>query len=227
MLRAIIFDFDGVLIDSEPIHLKLSQQIAAQEGWTLSETEYYRELLPLDDRAMVARLGQLHGRTLAPARLDELVTWKARAFAEIIKDGLPPLPGAVKFVQQAAARFPLAIASGSQRAEIEHLLRKAKLREKFAVLVTTSEAGRSKPHPDVYLQALQDLGRLPQFAGRPLSATECLAIEDAPGGVEAARAANLRCLALTHSRPAEEFAHAYWVCHEFAEVDLAQIEAAY
>jgi HAD superfamily hydrolase (TIGR01509 family) len=227
VLRAIIFDFDGVLLDTEPAIMKVTQQVAALEGWVLSEADYYRELLPLDDRAMLERLGQLFGRALDPARREELLAWKARAYREVIKDGLPPMPGAVEFVKQAAARFPLAIASGSLRSEIEHLLEKAGLRDQFAVLVTASECERSKPDPQIYLTTLEALGRLPRFVEQPLRAAECLAIEDAPGGVDAAHAAGMKCLAFTYSCPATELAHADWVCRSFAEVELAQIEAAF
>ena len=227
VLRALIFDFDGVLVDSEPAILKLTQEVAAREGWTLSEADYYRELIHLDDRAMVDRLGQLHGRAIDPARRNELVEWKTRAYQEIIKDGLPPMPGAVEFVDKAATRFPLAIASGSLRPEIEYLLEKTGLRDRFAVLATASECERSKPDPQSYLMALEALGRLPRFARQPLGAAECLAIEDSAGGVDAAHAAGMKCLALTYSCPAEELAHADWVCRSFAEIDLAKIEAAF
>ena len=227
MLRAIIFDFDGVLVDSEPIIMRLTQQVAAREGWTLSEADYYRELIHLDDRAMVERLGQLHGRAIDPAHRQELVEWKTRAYQEIIKDGLPPMPGAVEFLNEVAARFPLAIASGSLRPEIEYLLEKAGLRDKFSVMVTASECERSKPDPQGYLMALEALGRLPRFARQPLGAVECLAIEDSAGGVDAAHAAGMKCLALTYSCPAAELAHADWVCGRFAEVDLAEVEAAF
>jgi len=227
VLRAIIFDFDGVLVDSEPIIMRLTQQVAAREGWTLSEADYYRELIHLDDRAMVERLGQLHGRAIDLARRHELVEWKTRAYQEIIKDGLPPMPGAVEFIDKTAARFPLAIASGSLRPEIEYLLEKAGLRDKFSVMVTASECERSKPDPQSYLMALEALGRLARFARQPLGAAECLALEDTAGGVDAAQAAGMKCLALTSSCPTAELAHADWVCGGFAEIDLAEVEAAF
>ena len=227
MLRAIIFDFDGVLVNSEPIIMRLTQQVAAREGWALTEADYYRELLPLDDRTMVERLGQLHGRTIDPARRDELIEWKTRAYREIIKDGLPPTPGAVEFLEQVSARFPLAIASGSLRPEIEYLLEKAGLRDKFSAMVTASECERSKPDPQSYLLALEAMGRLPRFARQPLGAAECLALEDTAGGIDAAHAAGMKCLALTSSCPAADLVHADWVCIGFAEINLAEIEAAF
>jgi HAD superfamily hydrolase (TIGR01509 family) len=227
LLRAIIFDFDGILVDSEPLIMKLFQEMAAREGWALSEEEYYRDYLALDDRAIIERLYRTRGRSLSTARRDELLAWKVHAYEKIIHDGLPPIPGAVEFVLSAARHFPLAIASGSLRAEIEHLLRKLGLHEKFGVLATADDCQRSKPDPEVYLEALIRLQELPQLHEPLLGAGECLAIEDAPLGVVAAHAAGMKCLALAHSRPEAELQHADWVARQFADVDLESIQAAF
>jgi beta-phosphoglucomutase len=227
LLRAIIFDFDGVIVDSEPLILRLTQEMAAQEGWTVSAEEYYRDYLALDDRGIVEQLYRSHGRAVDPARRDDLVAWKARRYQEIIRDGLPAMPGAVEFVTEAASAFLLAIASGSLRVEIEHLLGKLGLREKFAVLATADDCRRSKPDPEIYLTAFTRLRALPNFRDDPLQTGECLTIEDAPLGVVAAQAAGFRCLALTHSRPAEELRHADWVVREFADVRLDDIQAGF
>ncbi len=223
MLRALILDFDGVIVDSEPIILRLTQQIAAQEGWELSDEEYYRDYLALDDRGIVERLYASHGRAISPQRCQELVEEKGRWYAEIIKDGLPALPGSAEFVRAAARQYPLAIASGSFRQEIEHLLQKLDLRGHFQALATADDCARSKPDPEVYLKAVERLGRTPAFQNDALRPAECLAIEDAPGGVEAAHAAGLKCLALAHSRPADELREADWIFHGFGEINLEAI----
>ena len=189
MLRAIIFDFDGVIVNSEPLILKLTQQMAAQEGWTVTDDEYYRDYLALDDRGIIEHLYRSHGRRLDAARRDELVEWKARAYEQIIRNGLPPMPGALEFVRKVAASCPLAIASGSLRSEIEHLLEKLELRQHFRALATADDCERSKPDPQVFRIALARLRELPEFRSAPLSSGECLAIEDAPGGIDAAHAA--------------------------------------
>ena len=223
MLRAIIFDFDGIIVNSEPLILKLTQEMARREGWTVTEEEYYRDYLALDDRGIIEHLYRSHGRPVQTARRDELVAWKGREYESMIRGGLPALPGAVEFVRRAALRFILAIASGSFRSEIEHLLEKLGLREKFAALATADDCEKSKPHPDVYLKALARLRELPLWHNKPLEAAECLAIEDAPLGIVAAHAAGLKCLALSHSRPLDELREADWVARQFQEVDLERI----
>ena len=124
-------------------------------------------------------------------------------------------------------RLPLAIASGSLRSEITHLLEKLDLLEVFRVLATADDCAHSKPSPCVYLTALARLGQLPVFGDHALAASSCLAIEDAPLGVEAAHAAGMKCLALAHTRPAEELKHADWVAADFAHVLPEQIESAF
>lgn len=230
MLRAIIFDFDGIIVDSEPLIMRVFQQMATREGWALSEEEYYRDYLALDDRGIVDLLYTSHGRPLDRAERDELVEWKFKVYAELIKDGLPSLPGAVEFVTQVSARYPLAIASGSLRSEIEHLLRTLGLFDKFTLMVTADDVERSKPSPEVFLKTLARLSQLPRFDpqnGEPLRSSQCLVIEDAPAGVEAAHAAGLRCLALTHSRPPEELAHADWVARGFQDLDFEAVRSSF
>ncbi len=223
MLRVLIFDFDGIIVDSEPIILKLTQEMAAQEGWTVTEEEYYRDYLALDDRSIVEYLYSSHGRTLDRQRCEELVNWKSKVYAKIIENGLPVMPGAVDFVRQASRTFPLAIASGSARGEIEHLLGKLGLRDEFRVLATADDCARSKPDPEVYLKALDRLKTLPEFEASPLLPSECLAIEDAPGGIDAAHGAGIKCMALAHSRSLDQLKHAEWVFSDFSEVDLGRL----
>jgi HAD superfamily hydrolase (TIGR01509 family) len=223
LLRTIIFDFDGIIVDSEPIIMRLTQEMAAKEGWVVSEEEYYRNYLALDDRGIVEHLFTSHGRAVDRPRVEELVNWKSRVYGEIIEEGLPTLPGAVDFVRRAAKVYPLAIASGSARSEIEYLLGKAGLRDSFRIIASADDCKRSKPDPEVYLKALARLQALPEFSDKPLRASECLAIEDAPGGIDAAHAAGIRCIGLAHSRTQENLLHADWVFSGFEEVDLSVI----
>jgi beta-phosphoglucomutase len=245
MLRAIIFDFDGVLVDSEPVIMRITQQMAAREGWQVSAEEYYRDYLAFDDRGIVEHLYASHGRPINAARRDELVAWKAHTYWEAIREGLPPEPGAMEFVRTVSARYPLAIASGSLRPEIEHLLQKLGLREEFPVLISAEDTEHGKPDPEIYLKALEALRHLlpkPDTGPDPdpgevpgqdrggledLAARECLVIEDAPAGIQAAHAAGIKCLALAHTRPVEALGAADWVCRSFAEVLLPDIQSGF
>ena len=227
LLRAIIFDFDGIIVNSEPLIFRLTQEMAALEGWTVTDEEYYHDYLALDDRGIVEHLYASHGRPVDVRRRDEVVAWKGQRYGEIIRDGLPPFPGVVDFVTEVAKSLPLAIASGSLRAEIEHLLSKVGLRQKFSVLATADDCRHSKPDPEVYLLALSRLRALPVFFEPPLQANECLAVEDAPLGVVAAHAAGMKCLALAHSRPVGELQQADLIAVEFAKVKTRDIQALF
>ena len=105
MLRAIIFDFDGIIVNSEPLIVKLTQQMAGLEGWTITEEEYYRDYLALDDRGIVEHLFRSQGRSVDRARRDELIEWKTRAYWEAIRDGLPSFPDAIEFVRNLPAHL--------------------------------------------------------------------------------------------------------------------------
>jgi HAD superfamily hydrolase (TIGR01509 family) len=201
--------------------------MAGLEGWAVTDEEYYRDYLALDDRGIIEHLYNSHGRRVDVARRDELVAWKSGRYQEIIRDGLPPMPGVVEFVNDVASHYPLAIASGSLYVEIHHLLTKLGLRERFSVVATADDCQRCKPDPEVYLLALSRLRVLPEFQDQPLRAEECLAIEDAPLGVVAAHAASFKCLALAHSRPPAELRQADLVASKFADVDLREIRALF
>src|SRR5690348_5946103 len=187
--------------------MRLTQQMAAKEGWAVSEEDYYRNYLALDDRGIVEHLFISHGRAVDRARVEELVEWKSRVYGEIIENGLPAMAGAVDFVRRAAKLYPLAIASGSARSEIEHLLGKLHLRDCFRTIAS--------------LQALSE------FADKPLRPRECVAIEDAPGGIDAAHAAGIRCIGLAHSRKQENLLHADWAFSGFEDLDLEAITHAF
>ena len=223
MLRTIIFDFDGIIVDSEPIIMKLTREMAAREGLAISEEDYYQNYLALDDRGIVEHIFSSHGRPVDHARVEELINWKSKVYGTIIENGLPTLPGAVDFVRKAAERYPLAIASGSARSEIEHLLDTLGLRDLFRTITSADDCARSKPDPEVYVKAVASMNTIAEFQASPLLASECLAIEDAPGGIDAAHGAGIRCMGLAHSRAHENIAHADWAFHGFDEVDLAAI----
>lgn len=214
---ALVFDFDGVLANSEPLHLETFQQVLATIGVHLPAVEYYERYLGYDDEgAFRAVLGD---RGLAPrdGEIARLIAEKAELLPRLLSSPGILVPGAVECVARLAAVLPLAIASGARREEIELVLDARGLRPHFELIVAAGETPRSKPFPDPYARAVEQLaerGRVP--AGTP--GTACVAIEDSHWGIASARAAGLRCIALTTSYPREALTEADLVVESLDEV---------
>jgi len=212
--RAVVFDFDGVIVDSEPVHLAAFQRTLAAERIELTAEEYYARYLGFDDHdAIVAALRDA-GEEPEDARVRALMTRKAEAFLTAVRAGVPLFPGVREFVRTAAARVPLAVASGALRHEIELILAHAGLADAFAGIVSAEDVQAGKPAPETFLRARDLLARrVPD-----LPAEACLVIEDSLAGVEGARSAGMRCLAVTNSYPAAALAAADLVVPSLAAV---------
>lgn len=225
MLRAIIFDFNGVIVDDEPIHLKLFQQVLAEQGLPLREEDYYRVYIGMDDRECFATVLAEHGRPADSETIAALVRRKAALYQVAIRDHLTLFPGVAALVRAAATPYPLAIASGALRAEILIILEQAGLRDAFRAIVSAEDVTRGKPDPEGYEKALAALNAAGVHP--PLEAAECLVVEDTVAGIEAAHAAEMSCLAVTNSYPPEALGAAELVVGSLAEVTLARLEALF
>jgi beta-phosphoglucomutase len=221
--RAIIFDFDGVIADSEPLHLAAFQQALEPEGIILTTEAYYADYLGYDDYdAIVAALREA-GRPPTEENVQALMAAKAEHFLALVRDGVRILPGVPAFVRDSAARAPLAVASGALRREIELILAYAGLRKAFEAIVSAEDVSEGKPAPESFLTALERLKeRVPD-----LQPGECLVIEDSRAGVEAARRAGMRCLAVTNSYPASELGAADVVVPSLEKVEWERIVALF
>jgi HAD superfamily hydrolase (TIGR01509 family) len=198
MLRAFLFDFDGTLFDTEPLHHAAFVEVLGPRGIVLGRERYFTRYLSLTDRECLERAIEDFGRPDLRGEVDRLVLEKSRAMARLLARGVAPLPGAAAFVAEAARIGPCAIVSGALRREIETILAAAGLADRFRVIVSAEDVARGKPDPEGYRLGWRRLrGLLPG-----LEPAECLAVEDSPKGVDAARAAGLRVLAVTQSRPA-------------------------
>lgn len=198
MLRAIIFDFDGVIVDSEVVHLRAFQKILAEVGIALSNEAYYTRYLGLDDKNCFRTILTDFGRAVDDGVIQNLVERKSVYYATE-QDAVPVLPGAAAFIQNAASRYPLAIGSGALRREIVYALRRAGLESYFQVIVSAEDIQRSKPAPDVYNTALARLNDIRTPSGEPFLPTECVVIEDARHGIASATAAGMGCVAVATS----------------------------
>ncbi|HVS02865.1 MAG TPA: HAD family phosphatase [Thermoanaerobaculia bacterium] len=229
MLRAILFDFNGVLLDDEPIHLELFQRVLAEEGVALTAEEYYRRYLGLDDRGCFAAVLARAGRRAPPLSLARLIARKATYYQEVIRHrGYPFFPGALELVREAAAaRLMLGVVSGALQEEVDGALRGTGLRSLFKVLVTAEDVAEGKPHPAGYRRALELLNEQPPLPERLLHPHEVLAVEDSPAGLTAAKGAGLVTLAVAQTYEATELAGADAVIARLAAASLARLQELY
>lgn len=200
MPRAILFDFNGVIVNDEPQHCDALIATLASYGYPLDRDGYYRDYLGFDDRACFQFTFARMGRPLDAALLHEAIERKAVLYERAIRSSLELVPGSAEFVREAAAEgIRMAIVSGALRREIELVLGEAGLRQHFEFLVAAEDVSACKPDPQGYQGALRRLG---------LPARDAVVIEDSLPGLEAARATGLRCAMITTSHPAGELAAA-------------------
>ena len=200
-LQAIIFDFDGVIADSEPLHFRAFQQALAEDGLELAPKEYYARYLGYDDVGMFQAFGEDRGLAMDAARVKELVARKGLKLQAMMSAGSVLFPGAADFVRVAAQAVPIAIASGALRHEIVEIVEAAGVSDLFAAIVASGDTPESKPSPEPYRLAFE---RLREATGTALDPRRCVAIEDSRWGLESARGAGLRCVGVTNSYPADE-----------------------
>ncbi|MEW6323069.1 MAG: HAD family phosphatase [Acidobacteriota bacterium] len=200
-LDAIIFDFDGVIADSERLHLRAYQDVLAEDGIDFSADEYFERYLGYDDVGVFRTLGRDRGLVMDEARLRTLVARKGARYEALALDGEMLFPGAADFIRAAAATVPVGIASGALSHEIEEILERTGLRALVPVIVGANHTMRSKPAPDPYMEAF---ARLQAAAGRALDPRRSVAIEDSRWGLQSARDAGLRTVAVTNTYRADE-----------------------
>jgi len=219
MLRAVIFDFNGVLVDDERIHFRAFQKILGEEGIVLSEADYYARYLGMDDRGCFRASFQASGRELKDAALAELIERKAIYYRTLIDHDVAIFPGVEKLVATLARSFPLAIASGALRHEIDLILQKSGLHAFFLVIASAEDVHEGKPDPEIFLRALELLNQ--QQKNSAILSAQCLVIEDSKEGIRAAKRAGMKCLAVTNSYPQSELTQADAVVAGLNEVDVA------
>jgi len=219
MLKAVIFDFNGVIVDDEPLHLELFRRVLGEEGVALTDEDYHAKYLGYDDRGCFTTALKDAGRTELAGNaklITELIERKADYYYEAIEDRFLLFPGAVELVKKLAAKYPMAIASGALRGEIEVVLRRGGIRECFKEIIASEDVTVCKPDAEGYNKALASLNAPGSDLIQP---GECLVIEDSVAGVEAAKRAGMWCLAVTNSYTAGDLAKADWVVSTLLDCD--------
>jgi beta-phosphoglucomutase-like phosphatase (HAD superfamily) len=158
-LQAIVFDFDGVIADSEPLHLRAFQQALAENGIELTPQEYFNRYLGYDDVGAFQAIGRDRGVPMDDGRVADLVARKGVILQNIMQEGSVLFPGAREFIREAASAVPIGIASGALRHEIDEIIEAAGVAELFAVIVASGDTPQSKPSPAPYQLAFERLAR--------------------------------------------------------------------
>lgn len=229
MLRALLFDFNGVLIDDEPVHLQMFRKVLQEEELSLSTEDYYEHYLGLDDRACFTAILERAGRAASPPAVMRLIARKAAYYQEWAhREGLRFFPGAVELVREAAEHgLMLGLVSGALREEIEQALRRAGLREHFKTVVAAEDVGEGKPDAEGYRKGLDELNAIPPYPDPLIHPHEVLAIEDSPAGIEAASAAGLVTLGVAQTYGAERLSAAHTVVASLDGLRLARLQELY
>lgn len=220
-LKAIIFDFNGVIVDDEPLHLELLQRVLREEGVELTAARCRALSLGVPDHACFPALLQAGGQAQRAADhnyVNTLITRKAGYYVQAIAERDLLFPGVAQVVEGWAARVPLAIVSGALRQEIEFGLRRSGLRQHFQTIIAAEDVHAGKPDPEGFLKALAALNE-----GARIQAAECLVIEDSLAGVVGAKRAGMFCVAVTNSFAATELEAADVIVSSLLDCDLGAL----
>ncbi len=206
---AVLFDFDGVVVNSEPLHFLAFTYTLAEHDITLSEMEYYEELIGFDDKNAFKYVFAKHRRALDPKTFLALMTRKSRLMMHLIEQRkFTALPGVEEFVRGLWRNYPLAICSGALREEIETMLLGINLRDCFSVITAAEDVPVGKPDPMGYELTARLLG---EKAKKEIKPSDCLIIEDAPSVIQSTKAVGFKTLGVATSYPPEKLKDADWV----------------
>jgi phosphoglycolate phosphatase/beta-phosphoglucomutase len=199
MIKAIFFDFNGVIIDDETIQMKAYREVLRGHEIDLTE-EWYMSALGMDDRTFVKAMFERAKRPLTDPVLETVLGAKTELHRQMIEDELPLFPGVLTFLKACAREFSLGLVSMANKVEVGYVFERANLTPLFSIVVTAEDASVCKPAPECYLAGLAKLNEKRQQERKlPLLASECLAIEDSPPGIESARVAGMRTLGVTNT----------------------------
>lgn len=216
MLKAIVFDFDGIIVDSEPLHYRAFQKALEPLGAGFSWAEYVEKYMGFDDRDAFREAFRVAGILLSDARLAELIAQKAALFHDVAAEGVSAYPGVIQLINSLSGVIPVALCSGALRSDIEPVLQMLSLSSAFDCMVTAEEVPASKPDPASYFLAIEKLQQL--FPDALITAAASVAIEDTPAGITSAQCAGLKVLAVTNSYPAEALFRADMIVDSLAGI---------
>ncbi len=221
MLGAVIFDFDGVISDSEILHLRAFNEVLASHGFEISMKDYYKDYLGLTDFDCFRTLAEQGLVEVDEEGIDILVERKNVVFEELARTDGRIIEGVRDFLQMLRQNdIPMAICSGALLVEIELILDEAKLRSFFGVIVSAEQVKRGKPHPDGFELALERVNTKGKVR---ISAEQCVVIEDSHWGLKAAKAAGMHTVAVTNSYDADQLSMAEKIVAQLDELQMKDL----
>ena len=228
-LKAVLFDFNGVIIKDEAIHQELIEEILLEENLRPSANEYREICLGRSDRVCIADILKRRGRFVTENYLTQLVTRKVAAYLSKLEtlEKLPIYPGLEDLIfNLRAAQLPIGVVSGALRCEVELVLDRAAIAQHFAVIVAGDDIKVSKPEPDGYLLAVERLNQ--KYANLKAQASDCLAIEDTPAGIEAAKRAGMQVVGVANTYPFHMLQRqANWTVDYLNDLELDRVQDVY
>jgi beta-phosphoglucomutase len=208
MIKAILMDFNGVIINDEPLQMRAYQEILKGEGIDLTEEEYF-DSLGMDDKALVESSHKRAGREILPVNRQKIIDAKTAKWRELVDREIPVFDEVENFVRKMEKDFALGIVSMARREEIDFILEKMKLRDCFSIIVSAEDVSNHKPNPECYRKGFTMLDAVRTRRGHnPIVQSECLVIEDSPQGIMAGRGAGLKTLGITNTVSAERLREA-------------------
>lgn len=217
MLNAVIFDFDGIIVDSEPMHYRAFQEVLEPLEKDFTWEEYCATYIGFDDRDAFKEAFKAKGEKICSRDLKRLIREKAACFQQLIRDDkATPLPGAIELIDSIPRRLPIALCSGALKEDIQPIIEGLGIAGAFSVIVTAEDTKKSKPDPAPYKLAIEKLG-----LDDPATA---IAIEDTPAGIVSAKRAGLKVLAVTNSYDREYLLEADAVTDSLENISRLSLE---
>ena len=222
MLKAVIFDFDGVITDSEVLHLRAFNRILGRFNVEISTRDYYQKYLGLSDKDCFRTLIKNRVLRSSESQIPKLIEQKNHIFEELARTEGRTIEGVNGFLRMLQQnKVPMAICSGALMSEIMLLLEEAELEHFFSTIVSAEQVKKGKPDPEGFILTLQKLNKGNQ---NPIAANQCIVIEDSHWGLDAAKAAGMHCIAVTNTYEAEQLSLAEKIVRRLDELKIADLQ---
>jgi beta-phosphoglucomutase len=218
--KALVFDFDGIITDTEPVHMEAWQGVLDPLGIAIDEDEFRTQYVGLNDRDFLDAVGKNHRHHFSDTDKASLVEQKCISTINLLEKDIPLMPGVREFVEATRTDHLMAICSGANRPEIEFILKHLKWIGYFDPIIASDSVKKGKPDPEGYIRAYEGLVEL---GDSPMLAEEVIAIEDSPKGIAAAKAAGLRCIAVRSTFGSGDLGRADWIVDSLSDVDLTNL----